>query len=82
MKKGVCGDHTRSFLFSTKPAIQNFNIQQGVFLAKIKDQQSMYFFHLQSFHEFLGYFPWFVASKSVRIEVFHIYYQWCSLRLL
>ena len=57
MKKGVCGDHTRSFLFSTKPAIQNSNIQQGVFLAKMKDQQSMYLFHLQSFHEFLGYFP-------------------------
>ena len=57
MKTGVCGGRTRSFLFSTRPAIQNFNIQQGVFLAKMKDQQSMSFFHLQSFHEFLGYFP-------------------------
>ena len=43
MQKEVRGDHTRSFLFFAKLAIQNPNIQPGVFLAKMKGQQSMSF---------------------------------------
>ena len=52
MQKEVRGDHAPSFLFFPKPDIQNPNIQPGVFLAKIKGQQSMYFFvycHLKNF---------------------------------
>ena len=48
----VRGDHVPSFLFFAKPAIQNPNIQPGVFLAKMKGQQSMPFFvycHLMNF---------------------------------
>ena len=33
MTEKVCGDHVLSFLFSAKPAIQNPNIHQGMFLA-------------------------------------------------
>ena len=39
----VRGDRAPSFLFFAKPAIQNTNIQPGVFLAKMEDQESMYF---------------------------------------
>ena len=47
-----CGGHRSNFLFFAKPAIQNPNIQPGVFLAKVKDKQSMTFFihcHLMNF---------------------------------
>ena len=43
MQKEVRGDHVPSFLFFAKPAIQNPNIQPGVFLAKMKSHQSMSF---------------------------------------
>ena len=33
----VRGGHAPSFLFFAKPAIENPNIQLGVFLAKMKD---------------------------------------------
>ena len=36
MQRQVRGDHAPSFLFLAKPAMQNPNIQQGVFLAKMK----------------------------------------------
>ena len=39
----VRGGQAPNFLFSAKPAIQNSNIQPLVFLAKMKDQQSLYF---------------------------------------
>ena len=48
----VHGGHAPSFLFFAKPAIQNPNIQPGVFLARMKGQQSMSFFiycHLMNF---------------------------------
>ena len=57
MQKEVRGDHAPSFLFFPKPDIQNPNIQPGVFLAKIKGQQSMYFFvycHLKNFQVILS----------------------------
>ena len=54
--------------FFAKPAMQSPNIQPGVLLAKIKVQQSIYFF---IFCQLLGYFTWFVVSKSLLIEVFH-----------
>ena len=46
------GSHAPSFLFFDKPAVQNPNIQPGVLLFKMKDQQSMSFFiycHLMNF---------------------------------
>ena len=52
MQKVVHADHVPSFLFFAKPAIQNPNIQPGVFLAKMKGQQLMFFFvycHLMNF---------------------------------
>ena len=52
----VHGGHTPSFLFFAKPAIQNPDIQTGMFLAKMESQQSM-FFYLLSSYELLGYFP-------------------------
>ena len=81
----MCGDHAPSFFFLANPAIQSHNIQPEGFLAKMrgpvrygcpnlvwqKMQQSMSFFYLLSSYELLGYFPWFVVSKSLRIEVFH-----------
>ena len=39
----VHGGHIPSFLFSAKPAIQSLNIQPVVFLANMKDQQSLSF---------------------------------------
>ena len=69
MQKEVHGDHVPSFLFFIKSAIQNANIQPGVFLAKMKIHQTMSFFCLLSSYELLGYFPGFVVSKSLRIEV-------------
>ena len=41
MQKEVPGDHGPSFLFFAKPTIQTPNIQPGVFLVKMKGQQSM-----------------------------------------
>ena len=52
MQKEVSGDHVPSFLFFAKSAIQNPNIQPGVFLTKMKGQQLMSFFvycHLTNF---------------------------------
>ena len=52
MQNIVHADHVPSFLFFAKPAIQNPNIQPGVFLAKMKGQQLMSFFvycHLMNF---------------------------------
>ena len=52
MQEEVRGDHVLSFSFFAKPAIQNPNIQPGMFLAKMKSQQSMSFFvycHLLKF---------------------------------
>ena len=52
MQKEVRCDHAPSFSFFTKPEIQNPNIQPGMFLAKMKGQQSMSFFvycHLMNF---------------------------------
>ena len=52
MQKEVRGNHVPSFLFFAKPTMQNPNILPGVFLAKMKVQQSMYFFaycHLMNF---------------------------------
>ena len=40
----VRGDHAPNFLFFAKPAIQNPDIQPGIFLAKMKVQQSISFF--------------------------------------
>ena len=48
----VHSGHAPGFLFFAKPAIQNPNIQPGVFLARMKGQQSMSFFiycHLMNF---------------------------------
>ena len=39
----VHSGHASSFSFFVKPAIQNPNIRPGVFLAKMKGQQSMPF---------------------------------------
>ena len=46
--------------FFAKPAIQNPNIQPQVLLAKMKGQQSMYYF---IYCHLLGYFVWFAVSK-------------------
>ena len=43
MQKEVWGDHKPSFLFFAKPAIQDPDIQPGVFLDKMKGQQSVSF---------------------------------------
>ena len=48
----VHGSHAPNILFFAKTAIQNPNIQPGVFLAKMKRQQSMSFLiycHLMNF---------------------------------
>ena len=57
MQKEVCGDHVPSFLFFAKPAIQNPNIQSGVFSAKMKSHQSMSFFVYCHLMNFLVIFP-------------------------
>ena len=52
MQKEVHGGQTPNILFFAKPAIENRNIQPGVFLTKIKGQQSVSFFvycHLMNF---------------------------------
>ena len=52
MQKEVRSNHAPSFLFFAKLALQNPNIQPGVFLAKTEDQQSISFFiycHLMNF---------------------------------
>ena len=54
--------------FFAKSAMQSPNIQPGLLLAKMKGQQSLHFF---IFCQPLGYFTWFVKSKSLLIEVFH-----------
>ena len=66
MQKEVSGDHVPSFLFFANPAIQNPNIQKGVFLAKMNSHQSMSFFIYC--HQLSGYIAWFVVSKSLCIE--------------
>ena len=38
----VRGDHVPSFSFFAKPAIQNPNIQPGMFLAKMKSHQCLF----------------------------------------
>ena len=65
----VQGNHAPSFLFFAKPAIQDPNIQPAVLFAKIKGQQS--FFYFLTIYELLGYISWFVVSKSLCIEMFH-----------
>ena len=64
----VHGGHAPSFLFFAKLDIKSPNLQPVVFLAKIKDQQCVYYF--LSIYELLSYFPSFVVSKSQRIEIF------------
>ena len=65
----VRSGHALGFLFFAKPAIQNPNIQPGVFLAKMKDERSFAFL----FTVILCTFRLFslVGSKSLRNEVFH-----------
>ena len=43
MQKEVPSDHAPSFLFFANPAIQNSNVQPGVFLAKMQGQKAMSF---------------------------------------
>ena len=63
------GDHAPNFSFFAKPDIQNHNIQPGVFSAKMKGRKSVSFL-FTVIYELLGYFSWFIVSKSLRIEVF------------
>ena len=76
-------------------SVQNGNTQQGFFvkirrgfvwyghpnLVWAKKTTINVFFYLLSSYELLGYFSWFVVSKSLCIEVFRtglVYYQWSS----